>query len=139
MTVGLLCLWLTHGVSVATADTVAIVVHPDVPAEQLSRTEAKRIFSQQRRKWNEDETVTVVLPPPESPSMQWLSEEVLGVRPAVFRRYLLESAYRRGHAPPIEAVSEADALSKTAGTQGAVTAVPDRFVDETVRPVALVD
>ena len=84
-----------------------------------------------------DEVVALICEENGKPPVEALGHEVL---PSLANlRYLLESAYRRGHAPPIEAVSEADALSKTAATQGAVTAVPGGFVDETVRPVAIVD
>ena len=96
-------------IAVEDTATVTVAVNGEVPVQEMTRTEAKGVFSQQRRSWDGDVASLVVLPPSESESMEWLSEEVLGVRPAVFRRYLVERAYRMGYEPPLEAESDADA------------------------------
>ena len=130
---------LLYTAPVAQADGFVVVIHPEVPVAELNRTEVREIFSRQRRAWNEDLAVEVVLPASGSSAMEWLSEEILDVRPAVFRRYLVEKAYRSGYRPPVEADDDTDARARVASRPGSVTVLPPAMMDEGTKALTVTD
>ena len=78
----------------------AIVVSRRSEDIELSKREIKKLFTRQKVTWVDEERVTIVLPPIESPAMAWLSRNILGLPPDVYYRYLMEKAYRAGEDPP---------------------------------------
>lgn len=80
-------------------DDTTVVLSAAGQEIQMTRREVKKLFTRQELKWGEEDLM-VVLPLLDSPEMKWLSENVLGLPPEVYHRYLLEKAYRAGEDPP---------------------------------------
>ena len=91
-------LWLS--VMSAFAQDHTVVVSVSGQEIELTKREVKKMFTRQQITWTNDEELTVALPLLDSPAMVWLSQNVLGLPPEVYHRYLLEKAYRAGEDPP---------------------------------------
>ena len=78
----------------------AVIVSDKGGELEMSKREVKQLFTRQTITWTNDEQLTVVLPLMQSPAMLWLSENILGLPPEIYHRYLLEKAYRAGDEPP---------------------------------------
>ena len=56
--------------------------------------------------------------------MQWLYEDFLKMPENVYRRFLLEQAYRGTISKPLDADTVADAVAQLKSTPGSVAALP---------------
>jgi len=57
---------------------VAVIVHEQVPVDELSLSELRRIFRGERLFWSRDLTITLLAPPRGSPERQVLLDKVYG-------------------------------------------------------------
>jgi len=110
-----------HG---ASSSDYAIVASGVADAPVLDRRLAKRIFSRQVTTWPDGTPITVVLPPVDSATMAWLCDQVLGVEPAVFVRYVSERAYRSKLERPLSAPDERAIAALVADRPGTVSVIP---------------
>jgi len=94
----MMCLLLV--LNVWAEDQHAIVVSRASEDVELTKREIKKLFTRQKVTWIDEQDLTIVLPLIESPAMEWLSLNILGLPPDVYHRYLMEKAYRAGEDPP---------------------------------------
>lgn len=110
----------------AHAGEPTIVASASADVQTLSRREARQLFTLRRQVWENGRPVQLVLPPPDSAEMAWLSDRVLGLPPEVYQRFLAEQSYRSGDVVPprADASGVADAITTAGDTAGVVSVVP---------------
>jgi hypothetical protein len=59
---------------------IAVIVHEQVPVEDLSLSELRQIFLGERQSWSKDLTVTLLMPPHGSPERKVLLRKIYGQR-----------------------------------------------------------
>lgn len=76
---------------------VAVIVHEQVPVDELSLSELRRIFRGERLFWHKDLTITLLAPPRGSPERQVLLDKVYGRRSeAEYQRFWINKLFDRG-------------------------------------------
>ncbi len=79
--VALIGILLTAGPGQARArESIAVIVHEQVPVEDLSLAELRRIFLGERQFWSRNLTITLLMPPRDSPERQVLLRKIYGQR-----------------------------------------------------------
>jgi len=109
---------------VAQAQDHSVMVTDDVVVTSLDRKEIRRLFTGQSGIWSDGRQVNLLLPPVDSAAMAWLSDQVLGLPPDIYHRYLLEKAYRAGRAPPKIATSVDEIIQDASDLVGVLTVLP---------------
>jgi len=104
------------------------VVHDAVKVDVLTGREFRRVFLGTQERWADGERVVLVLPPPGSPEMQWLCDE-LRVSERLYRRGLMEKALRGDIHKPLQARDVKHALELAAATVGAIAPVSPTQAD----------
>jgi len=127
------------GIASAASDDYVLVVNPDVPIPELNEKSLRRLLSKQQCCWSDGLEVALILPPSHDESTIWLTREVLGLEPELFRRYLLERCYRMGCTPLVETESLAVAQDVAFRTPGALTIARRDEVPEGLRELVLTD
>lgn len=122
----------------AHAGEPTIVASASADVQSLTRREARQLFTLRRQVWENGRPVQLVLPPPDSSEMAWLSNHVLGLPPDVYQRFLAEQSYRSGDLVPPRANASgvAKAITEAGDTAGVVSVVPTP-TDPPFVPVAL--
>jgi len=115
-----------------------VVASPSAQVQSLSRKEVRHIFTLRRKSWSNGIPVRIVLPPVGSSEDKWLSEELLGLPPDVYRRFLAEQAYRRGGKMPLRA-DKAGVIKtvKAAGSSAGVVSVVPSPAEPPLVPVKI--
>ena len=76
---------------------VAVIVHEQVPVDELSLSELRRIFRGERLFWNRDLTITLLAPPRGSPERQVLLDKVYGRQSeAEYQRFWINKLFDEG-------------------------------------------
>ena len=119
----------------AQAGEPVVVVSPNTEVKSLTRKEARQIFTLRRTTWMNGLPVRLLLPPRNSREMTWLSEDVLGLPPDVYQRFLAEQAYRSGDPIPASATATevAAAISEADDSSGVVSVVSTPIEPPTVQ------
>ena len=73
---------------------VAVVVHPDVPADNLSVTQVRKLFVGDRQFWSSDLRVTLLIPAPVTPERDILLKLIYRMSEAQFRHYWIAKVFR---------------------------------------------
>ena len=122
----------------AHAGEPTIVASASADVQRLTRREARQLFTLRRQVWDNGRPVQLVLPPPDSSEMTWLSNDVLGLPPDVYQRFLAEQSYRSGDVVPPRANASgvAEAITNAGDTVG-VLSVVSTPTDPPCVPVAL--
>lgn len=79
---------------------IAVIVHKQVPVNELSLRELRRVFRGERHSWSEDLTITLLTPPQGSPEQKVLLNEIYERRSEVqYQRYWISKLF--GEEPSI--------------------------------------
>lgn len=122
---GLLLALLAGAVgAAAAAQPVAVVVHPDVPADDLSFAELRRLFRGDQQFWGGSQRVALVVRSGDVHERRVLLEEVYAMSERRFRQYWVGKVFRSEVASgPRVATSAAMALSLVRSLPGAIALV----------------
>ena len=76
---------------------VAVIVHEQVPVDELSLSELRRIFRGERLFWHRDLTITLLAPPRGSPERSVLLDKVYERRSeAEYKRFWINKLFDKG-------------------------------------------
>ena len=117
--------------------TLAIVVHPDGPAKELSSADAEAIFSARKRFWDSGERILPFNLPPNHDLRVLFDRAVLHMSPDEVAKYWIDERVRGGNRPPKQVPSPALMLAVVAKLQGAIGYVPLSSVHRDVRVIAV--
>ncbi len=98
-------------IGTAVANDAVVVVTEAAQTQSLTRKEAKQLFTERKRTFANGIRVKLLVPKAGSAEMAWLSEQVLGLSPGIYQRFLAEQAYRQGATPPPVLETPADAVT----------------------------
>lgn len=127
-------------IGTAVSNDAVVVVTEAAETETLTRKEAKQLFTARQRTFANGAQVRLMVPKTDSAEMAWLSEQVLGLSPSVYQRFLAEQAYRQGSRPPPVLETPADAVSAAQALDGntsLLTVVPSPPDDPPLQRVAV--
>jgi hypothetical protein len=118
-----LTLLLASGAGAAT-EAYVVVANDDVPVQDLSLDEVRRVFLLQRAFWKPGKPVRVVLPATGQPGRAFLLEKVCRRSESDLRRRIMEAVYSgETDQAPRMAGSDLEALNLVAASTGAVALV----------------
>jgi len=121
----------------AGASEYVLVVNGDVPDNQMSSREMRRMLSKQNCCWSDGLEAALILPPNSDDAMSWLSREFIGLEPDIFRRYLMERCYRLGCTPMIGVTDLQTAHDVARRTPGAITLAISGQIPEGLRELPI--
>jgi len=78
----------------AAADDVAIVVHPDVPADNLSFSELRKLLLGDRQFWSSNLRVTLLIRAPGARERDVVLKTIYQMSEAQFRQYWIAKVFR---------------------------------------------
>lgn len=138
-----LCLCLAGALSRAAAedartDDIAIIVHPDARVSALDRAELEAIFTTRRRFWPGGKRIAAFNLPPRQPTRAAFDRVVLGRDPGEVGRFWVDRSIRGGARPPRSASDPRLMVRVVSRVPGSIGYVPVRYVDDTVRVVAVI-
>jgi hypothetical protein len=90
----LVCVALLGGGGTALARDIAVVVHPDVPVDNLSFAELRKIMLGDRQFWPSGQKVTLIVAEPVDPGRTLLLEKVYKMSEPAFRQYWIAKVFR---------------------------------------------
>ena len=114
---------------------IAVIVHQQVPAEDLSLSELRRIFLGERVFWSQNLTITLLAPPRGTPERKILLQKIYQQRSeAQYRRHWINKLFSDGgqNAPKITGSPEMSA-SLARVIPGAIALVPADRIPEGVK------
>lgn len=119
-------------------EEIAVIAHPDVPADELSQSELRALFTLTRTYWPDGSRAVPFNYPPHSATRVEFDRGVLGMDPDQVARFWLERRIR-GQAASIRSAGNPALLVKVVTRlPGSVTYVPASAVAEGVKVVARV-
>jgi phosphate transport system substrate-binding protein len=78
----------------AGGDAIAIVVHKDLPVDNLSLEELRSIFLADRQFWGDRTRITLLVRAPESDERSFVLERIYQMSEAQFRQYWIAKMFR---------------------------------------------
>ena len=116
--------------SLCSAADVAIVVRPDLPVDQLTFAEVRKLFLGDRQYWNSNLRVTLLVRAPAARERDIVLRTIYGMSEAHFRQYWISKVFRADTASgPKVVYSNEMATELVAAIPGAVA-----FVDAAQTP-----
>jgi ABC-type phosphate transport system substrate-binding protein len=113
----------------AQAADVAIVVRPDVPVDNLSFAELRKLFLGDRQFWTSNVRVTLLIRAPGAPERDVVLKSIYQMSEAQFRQYWIAKVFRAEAASgPRIVYSSEMAVDLVSGTPGAVAFVDSDHV-----------
>ena len=76
------------------SDAIAIVVHKDLPVENLSLEELRNIFLADRQFWENRTRITLLVRAPQSDERSFILERIYQMSEAQFRQYWIAKMFR---------------------------------------------
>jgi ABC-type phosphate transport system substrate-binding protein len=120
------------------AGDIAVIVHPDVRVSALDQANLEAIFTTRRRFWHGSKRIASFNLPPRHPTRAAFDRAVLGRDPDEVGRFWVDRRIRGGARPP-RSVSDPRLMVRVVSrVPGSIGYVPARYVDDTVRVVAVV-
>jgi ABC-type phosphate transport system substrate-binding protein len=119
-----LCLTSLAAAAPADAADVAIVVRPDVPVDNLSFAELRRLFLGDRQFWSSNVKVTLLVRAPGARERDVVLKDIYQMSEAQFKQYWIAKVFRAEVASgPRIVYSNEMAVDLVSGTPGAVAFV----------------
>ena len=130
---------LAGGLASADEPRYWVVVHPDNPTDELSRTEVSKLFLKKSTKWSDGAPVVPVDLPEKARAREDFSQDVHGRSASAIKKYWQQKVFSGEAAPPPEAASEEDVLAQVRADPHAVGYVSDEAVLKGVKILDVVD
>jgi hypothetical protein len=121
----------------AFAGEYILVANKSVGMVDSTLDEMRKILSLRQAQWQDGASVVLVLPPRHSGPMLWLSEELLRMPEATYRRLVLGQVFRGAARPPIQAESIAAAAQAVATKPYSLSVLPRGALLESVHRITL--
>ena len=118
--------------------SIAIVVNPDVPVDNLSFAELKKVMLGDRQFWTSDKRVTLLVQSPPAPARAILLSKVYGMSEAQFRQYWIAKVFRaETPSSPKIVLSNEMAVDLVAAISGTIAAVDAGAVPANVKTLTI--
>ena len=104
----------------ARAESFAVVVHPQNPTQELSKSELSELFMKRKDAWSHGPRVEPVYLQPANSVRAQFSEEVLGKPEQAVRAFWLQQLYSGKEVPPVELGSDAAVIEFVRDRPGAI-------------------
>jgi len=78
----------------AAAETMAVIVHPDTPVQNLSFAEMRRVFLGERQYWNAETPVVLIVRAPVAPERQVVLDRIYRMSESQFKQYWIARIFR---------------------------------------------
>lgn len=114
-----------------------VVVHKSVGLVESSLEKMRKLLSLRQAQWDDGAPVVLVLPPRRSGPIVWLSEELLQMPEATYRRHVPSQVFRGAARPPIQADSIAATAQAVASKPNTLSALPRASLSDAVLAVTL--
>ena len=101
-------------------EAVELIVHPKVPATEISRSYARLIFGARVARWEDGSAIRVFVLPDDAPLHQEMAKKLLDIYPYQLRNAWDRVIYTGIGQAPIEVASEAEMRRRVAMTPGAI-------------------
>lgn len=119
---------------------IAVVASQDVPLDNVTMAELRRLFTLERRFWKPGRPSTVLYPPPGSPARTTLLRDLCKADEQGLRRMMLEKMYRGEiDLAPKVVKSDEEAIAFVASGRGLLALVPARLADHPSVKILTVD
>jgi hypothetical protein len=110
--------------AVASAESLAVVVSPDVEVDELSFTDFRKIMLGDRQFWKSGKRITLIVRGPDSPERELLLKRVYKMNEAQFRRYWIAKVFRAEvPSQPRIVISNDEAVDLIGVMEGGITVV----------------
>jgi ABC-type phosphate transport system substrate-binding protein len=128
-----LLLGALYATNIARADDVhAVVAHPGVHQQNLSRNAVRAIFGMRLQTWPDGTAIKVFVLPDEASLHKAFSKETLNVFPHQLRSAWDRLVFSGTGQAPSEVASEEEMLARVAGTPGAIGYLTRTKINDTV-------
>ncbi len=117
--------------------SVELIVHPGVPATDLSRPLARLIFGARVTSWEGGSRIRVFVMPDESPLHQEMAKGILDLYPYQLRAAWDRAIYTGIGQAPIQVANEAEMRKQVATTPGAIGYVGRIYNNDKVRALSV--
>jgi ABC-type phosphate transport system substrate-binding protein len=101
-----------------------IIVHPESPVRELSRSFLRDAFLKRTNRWSHGPTIRPVDLVPRAPVREVFTRDVLGRAVAEVKRYWQQQIFSGKNVPPPELESEAEVLAYVLKHTGAIGYLP---------------
>jgi ABC-type phosphate transport system substrate-binding protein len=113
------------------AESLAVVVSPDVEVDELSFADFRKIMLGDRQFWKSGKRITLIVRGPDSPERELLLEKVYKMNETQFRRYWIAKVFRAEvPSQPRIVVSNDEAVDLIGVMEGGITVVNATDVPE---------
>jgi ABC-type phosphate transport system substrate-binding protein len=113
------------------AESLAVVVSPDVEVDELSFADFRKIMLGDRQFWKSGKRITLIVRGPESPERELLLKQVYKMNEAQFRQYWIAKVFRAEvPSQPRIVVSNDEAVDLIGVMEGGITVVNTADVPE---------
>lgn len=115
---------------------IAVIVHEQVPVEDLSLSELRSIFRGERQFWSRELTITLLMPPHDSPERKVLLRKIYEQRSEVqYQRHWINKMFSDGGQPIAPKITGSPEMSASLAREipGAIALVPADKVPEGVK------
>ena len=117
---------------------IAIVVNPDVPVDDLSFADLKKVMLGDRQFWTPEKRVTLLVQSPPSPARAILLSKVYEMSEAQFRQYWIAKVFRaETPSSPKIVLSNEMAVDLVAALPGTIAAVDAEAVPQNVKTLTI--
>lgn len=114
---------------------IAIVVHPDISLNNLTRGVLRAIYSKRLRQWPDGTRVQVHALPDNRPVHDRFCKKQLNIFPHQMRKIWDRIVYSGTGQAPIQVDSEIEMLTTISSTPGAIGYVSSNLVNKTVKAI----
>jgi len=116
------------------ADSLAVVVNPTVPVDDLSFVEFRKIILGDRQHWAAGQPITLIVRGPEAKERDVLLDQVYRMSEAQFRQYWVAKVFRaEATSAPRVVLSNVEAVDLVTVMKGAIAVVSVEDVPEGVK------
>ncbi len=119
------------------ASTPAVIVHPGVAIDSLSRNELRAIFAMRRRIWPNGTPIQVFVLSDDRPLHQAFCKQILNIYPHQLRRIWDRGVFSGTGQAPIEVDTLEEMQSRIASTEGAIGYVDGSHLKASVKAVTV--
>jgi ABC-type phosphate transport system substrate-binding protein len=118
--VAVLALLATASPALAEEGVFQVVVHPDNPAESVTRKQLAELFLKKVTRWPDGAPVRPVEPPETSLTRAYFLSDVIGKSAFAVKMFWQKRVYAGREVPPVEKPSDAEVLAYVRANHGAI-------------------
>jgi ABC-type phosphate transport system substrate-binding protein len=120
-----------------TAQSLDLVINPDVDQESLSRNTLRSIFSMRKTQWPDGRPIHVFVMGDKNDLHRRFTKQLLGIFPHQLRRAWNRQIYSGMGQAPIKVETEQEMREQVANTPGAIGYLSEGYFNEHVRTIEI--